>query len=302
MYLRQQADQWRLLEQSAEKHDNGVSQIMEQILRGGVAKANVFGTPIPDRMLRDWQLLDPRRRLLRIKLPVTPPLVAIQCVEWMEGCLQTQDAVNPIFHFLKKMEVAIRTCEPAAWSRVYEDAENQVFFLIELYTLGVTSLIEGICAASQVIPFALVYSNFGQTSSPELFKKLVDHDSRLSIGAEALKIVLAEHLPGMLPSQELIDVSESVRLEVAIACDSVNPVARGAVAREQASFLAQAREEVKRLLSQARATASLSSCGRDAAALPTAQMKLIKCVTDAQLYNRLVIRKVERELREEHDG
>ena len=95
---------------------------------------------------RAARILNPRERLLRITAPAHSA-AGCHSVSRVDGNVFANARPNRSdFRLLKELRVSTMAHGPVAGPEIYVHAQSEVFFLIELYTQGVTSLIDEICA------------------------------------------------------------------------------------------------------------------------------------------------------------
>ena len=135
-YLRNLLKQWRLEERAARRRRS--CGMEEMILLSLCDKSQKFGMEFPAELKEVVAFMDPKSKLasLKRKLTPTPHRVAIQQLQWAHEFLSTQEP-DPLPGLLKRMETHIEAqvagLENTSVSR---GAEQEIFFLVELYALA----------------------------------------------------------------------------------------------------------------------------------------------------------------------
>lgn len=202
-------------------------------------------------------------RLSKIKFAPTPRRVAIDYLAWAHSLFLTR-APNPLPGRLHSMRAEIETrSEPHEAVRTYDAWERETFVIVEVYTLAVSELIDEIGRALHLASLAFAISNGEPAPCPQIFDRLAEQYFRLLMARTAVDCI-QEHFVGadLLPARlrDLAETAQAALLaEFILAMPGPLPKSYRPNLEEWATHAAA---RVLNLLSWARSTATLETCGR----------------------------------------
>ncbi len=244
-------------------------------------------------------------RLRKIKLRLTPRRLAVQYLDWAQSGPRTKEPC-PIVDLFKQMEKEIDAPSTEFHGRsLKEAAEQEVYFLVELYVVAFTELLDNASASLYLNSFVEAYCNRLPISSSELYKRLVEHCNALSVSLAAMERIQTDYLGKPVMLGELTDFL--IPIPIYSQSLSLFLLGPGAVLREGESGISerfllahevaeQARGKVRDLVALARKTACIDCCNRAALFLLRPFVALMKHSNDFKLCSGLAADKAKQKL------
>ena len=221
--------------------------------------------------------MNPRSRLSKIKLQTTPRRVAVSYIGWIHHAL-TNDEPYPLEDMVARLTEEIKSQSISLSEHLTKQAQQQAFFLIELYSYALFDLIEELSSSLQLNGFALAYRNPKITVCAELSDDLENQWNRLSVSHAAIELIERKYLGARVFPDELRVLVEHQRTSIDMALAMISQRVPGRPARPLApsECLMAAQTKMTTFLSYARATASHVNCDRDFVLLAHLQPSLLR--------------------------
>jgi hypothetical protein len=231
-------------------------------------------------------------RLQKIKLRLTPRRVAVQYLDWAHSFPRTKEPC-PLADLFKQMETEIDSSRYIGQAgQIKMDSKPEVYFLVELYIVAFTELIDNASASLHLHSFAEAYLIRPPVSRPEFYKRFVEQCNALSVSLAAIEQIQSDYLRKPVMLRKLTDFLISI--PIYSQSQSLLLLGPRAVSREAESGISerflethevaeQARGKVRDLVAIARKTACLNSCNRAAISLLQPFAMLIKHSNDFEL-------------------
>ena len=276
LILQRAAAQLSLEDQSERQSQDRIAVIEEQILRDAYERAVDYDLPIDERMEMSHKFLNPGRLAeLEFQLSLTPTGLAARYIRWCHESLGT-DAPDPLPGWLTRLESELHRRYPCHNPhRIFRNAEQQIYIMVELYAYGLLGWIEEF---RDVLPLVVMAacSTRNQHLAPEVSALLAELFHRLSVWAAVLEIIETDYLREPVTPTDLRTALDSVQLKFSVpALSSAGRSTQdGAPASYAAESAAEAKSRVNTLLATARARASLVHCHEAILSLAQAQLTL----------------------------